>query len=125
MKKKSIVLVRKKRTLFLSPARHAKTPAERFKGLMGVSPESFTYGLVFHLEEEGILEGSIHMLFMKMPIHVIWLDAHQGIIGWKENLPAWSLNHSPPSPASFIIELPIGTLSRIHPRGGEKVNWKK
>jgi uncharacterized membrane protein (UPF0127 family) len=124
MKKKSrLLFTRKKGILFLHHPSHARTRGERFMGLMGVSPASFTRPLIFHLEREGILEGSIHMLFMKMPIDVMWLDAQQGIVGWKKNLPAWSLNHSPPSPASFIIELPAGSLSRMVPKRGEKVKW--
>lgn len=123
--KKTPLLVRKKGAIHITKGKHARTAGERFMGLMGVSPNTFTYALIFHLEREGILEGSIHMLFMKMPIDVMWLDAHQGIVGWKENLPAWSLNHSPPAPASYIVELPAGTLSRVRPRHQERVNWKK
>lgn len=123
--KKSQLLVRKKGVIHITNARHARTSGERFKGLMGVSPTSFTYGLVFHLEREGIIEGSIHMLFMKMPIDVMWLDAKQGVVGWKENIPAWSLNHSPPAPASYIVELPAGTLSHVRPRRQERVKWDK
>ena len=119
------LVIRKKGILHITTARHARTPAERFRGLMGVPPQSFTYALVFHLEKEGILEGSIHMLFMKMPIDVIWLDAHQGVVGWKEHVPPWSLHHAPPSPAAYILELPAGTLSRIRPRPREKVKWEK
>ena len=123
--KRTPLLIRKKGILHITKAKHARTSWERFKGLMGVSPSSFNYALVFHLEREGILEGSIHMLFMKMPIDVMWLDAHRGIIGMKENVPAWSLNHSPPAPAPYIVELPAGTLAHARPKPREKVEWEK
>ncbi len=109
-------------------AHHAKTRWERFKGLMGIPSKELDYPLVFHLEREGIMEGSIHMLFMKTPIDVVWLDAQQRVVDWKENIPPWSLNHSPSRPAAYIIEFPPGTIHSARPyslKPGDRVFWKK
>lgn len=122
-KKSSFPLQKKGKTITLSPAQHATSMSQRFKGLMGVSPEDFQYALVFHLEEDGILNASIHMLFMKMPIDVMWLDAKQRIIDVKEGARPWSLNHSPSRPARYIIELPTGSIQATGPKTGDVVKW--
>ncbi|MEK6970675.1 MAG: DUF192 domain-containing protein [archaeon] len=118
------LLTRKGKGWFLRPARHARSRWDRFMGLMGENPPAFTYGLVFHLEKSSIVGASIHMLFMRMPIDVIWMDNQQKIVEWKTNIPPWSLNHSPRVPASYIVELPAGTIHRAQEfREGQPIEW--
>ncbi len=73
-KRESSLIQIKGNHCILTHARHARSTWERFKGLLGVTPREHTYALVFHLEKEGKINASIHMLFMQMPIDVLFLD---------------------------------------------------
>ncbi|MFH0970152.1 MAG: DUF192 domain-containing protein [Candidatus Diapherotrites archaeon] len=117
------LLLRRGNGFFLTRVRHATSSIERMKGLIGVKPSHHTYGLVFHLNNPSILSASIHMLFMQMPIDVVWLDSKQKVVDWKGNIRPWTLHHSPFSPAAFIIELPSHTLTRIPLTVGKKIEW--
>jgi uncharacterized membrane protein (UPF0127 family) len=117
------IIARAGKTITLLKVKHARTFFQRAKGLMGVEKEAFNYALIFHLKEKEKLNASIHMLFMKMPIDVLWLDEHQKIVDRVKNAQPWKLNYSPQNVAKYIIELPIETLQKINPKIGEKVAW--
>ena len=104
---------------------HATSFAQRFRGLMGVSPKEFDYALVFHLAEEGKLSASIHMMFMRMPLDVVFLDAEKKVVDAVEHLPAWTLNYTPTHAAKYIVELPIGSISKYNITRGKLFSWNK
>ncbi len=109
--------------LFLRRVQHARSFAQRFMGLMGVSPRAFDYALVFHLHEPGKLSASIHMLFMRFPIDVLFLDAQRRVVDCVESLPPWTLNYTPSHEAAFIVELPAGTIRKHHITRHTPINW--
>lgn len=126
MKKKGLegLLEKKQGSIHLLRVRHARTIGSRFKGLLGVGPEAHDYALVFHLVETGILPASIHMLFMRMPIDVVWLDEKKCIVDLRPDVQPWTLNASPNVPARYIVELPAGTISTYKLSTRNSMNWK-
>lgn len=122
--RKGAFLTRKKGTIHLNHVRHARTFWARFQGLLGESRERFTYALVFHLAEKGTLNASIHMLFMRMPIDVLWLDEKRAIVDNVENLKPWTLNYTPKEEAKYIVELPEGAIKKYDITNGSVLRWK-
>lgn len=80
----------------------------RFRGLMLENKKNFDYALVFPFEKESRLEASIHMLFMRFPIDVLWLDARRHVVDKRAALKPWMLHAAPKKAAAFIVELPQG-----------------
>lgn len=111
-------------TLHLVRVKHARTFRERFMGLMGVPPREHTYALVFHMNEVGKMSASIHMLFMKMPIDVLWLDEKKRIVDKIENLEPWTWNYTPKRPAKYVVEMPAGAIRRYAVRSQGIVEWE-
>jgi uncharacterized membrane protein (UPF0127 family) len=60
-------------------------------------------GLIFQYSSESILNTSIHMLFMKFPITVVWLNMDNIVVDKKLAYP-WHLMYAPALPASSVIE---------------------
>ncbi len=124
--KKNTLLRMQGKTIHLLRVKHARTLGERFKGLMGVSPHEHDYALVFHLDQKGILNASIHMFFMRMPIDVLFLNEKKQIVDIVQRLKPWTLHYSPSNPAKFVVELPAGTLGFLEKEKNTKnfrVNW--
>lgn len=81
----------------------AATPWRRLRGLLGRK------GLA---QGEGLLIvpcNSIHTLFMRFPIDVLYLDASQKVIGLHHALPPWRLGQIQLR-GRCVLELPAGTL---------------
>lgn len=112
-----------KEIILLKNARHAKTVWQRFKGLMGVSPNEFNYELVFHLPKKGRINASIHMLFMKMPIDVVFLDEQKKVVDLVENISPWTVNYTPAVPAQYLVELPKGSIAQKKITIGKQIQW--
>lgn len=112
-----------KNVIRLSPVRHARTFLQRFMGLMGVRNEELNYALVFYLAESGTLNASIHMLFMKTPIDVVWLDETKRVVDRVEGLKPWVLNYTPKESSKFIVEMPVGWIRSLSIRTGDRVEW--
>lgn len=104
----AIVSIRGKK-IHLVRVKHARTLGQRFMGLMGVSPREHDYALVFHMHEEDRVRASIHMLFMKMPIDVLFLDAQKKVVD-AVLLQPWTLNYTPSRASKYVVELPAGTI---------------
>jgi uncharacterized membrane protein (UPF0127 family) len=108
----------------LVKVKHARTMHQRFMGLMGVPAKQLDYGLVFHLPPHATrMHGSIHMMFMRTPIDVIYVDAQQKVLECVKELPMWTLNYTPKQPARFLIELPPGTIQKCNITKGSHVSW--
>ena len=112
MEKDTVAFVRGN-TIQLVRVKHARTFGERFMGLMGVSPREHHYAVVFHMAHEGRMSASIHMLFMRMPIDVLFLNGQRGVVDVVEGLTPWVLNYTPVRPAKYVVEFPARTLSSL------------
>lgn len=83
-----------------------------FRGLMlrpRLDPDE---GLLFVLKQPSLVNSTIHMLFMLIPIAVIWLDADRRVIDVKLAKP-WRLAYAPAKAAQFFIEAHPSVLERV------------
>ncbi|MDP2666503.1 MAG: DUF192 domain-containing protein [Candidatus Diapherotrites archaeon] len=116
------MITRKGNTLFLQRVKHARSFWEKSLGLIGVHEVDFDYVLLFHLQKETRRGASLHMLFMRMPIDVLFLDAQKKIVDIATLRP-WILNYTPSAPAKWVVELPAGTIREFIIRVGDGVEW--
>lgn len=95
----------------------------RFLGLMFSKPRD----LVLVSPCEDVARSSIHMLFMKFPIDVLWLDSGMRVVDIKKSiLPfnilkrgTWRI-YRPEKPAKYVIELGKGNIGDME-KGDEIV----
>lgn len=89
----------------------AKNPVRRMKGLLG------RRGLG---EDEGLLlrpAGSIHTLFMRFPIDVVFLDKELRVVRVAAEVRPWRFASA--RRARSVLELPAGAAARRGIRAGE------
>jgi len=105
------LLNKSKGTVLSHDAGIAGTFFSRARGLMLSTPAD----LVLVSPKEGIASSSIHMLFMRFPIDVLWLDSGMKVVDIRRNVPpANPLKigtlriHKPGKPAKYVIELGRG-----------------
>ena len=79
----------------------------RFRGLMLSGPKD----LVLVSPREDIKSSSVHMLFMRFPIDVAWLNSKMVVVDIRKNIKPNSLGIFRPSkPAKFVVELGVRKL---------------
>ena len=83
-----------------------------FRGLMLRSHLDPDEGLLFVNKHASIVNTTIHMLFMLMPIAVIWLDSEKRVVDAKYAKP-WRLAYAPAKAAQYFIEAHPGLLDRV------------
>lgn len=84
----------------------------RFRGLMMVKELPPTDGLLFVGGRESRVDTTIHMLFMRMSIGVVWLDAGGRVVDKKLAKP-WRLAYAPKAPAQYFLEANTDILDRV------------
>jgi uncharacterized membrane protein (UPF0127 family) len=77
---------------------------DKFLGLMFRRNIAENEGIVFLYEHESILNATIHMLFMRFSITVIWVNK-ENIIVDKSLAKPWRFAYAPKKPANIIYEL--------------------
>ena len=82
-----------------------------FKGLQFAAPLADDEGLLFVHRGES-KSRSIHMLFMRFSIGVIWLDRNKVIVDKKLAKP-WRLVYAPKGRAQYYIEAMPSILDRV------------
>ena len=97
---------------------HADHDLKRFLGLM--FRKGFDGAMVFHLDMETTILASVHMLFMRFPIDVLFLDSKKRVVD-KARLRPWALNYTPKRPARFVVEMRAGRAKGI--KLGDRVSW--
>ncbi|MFN8577842.1 MAG: DUF192 domain-containing protein [Candidatus Sericytochromatia bacterium] len=93
---------------------YANTPYRRFIGLMGKKEIN---------EGQGVFLtpcNSIHMMFMKFPIDIIFLDRKNKIIHITENIQPWKISKIV-FMAQSVLELPVGSVSKTDSKVGDKL----
>lgn len=113
-------LKKENKQVIIQKTRLANTYFKRFKGLMFENKKNFDYALIFEFPRESKLGCSIHMLFMKFEIDVLFLNSKKIVVD-KTTLKPWIINYTPKKPAKFVIEAPKGTFSKI--KLSEKLRW--
>ncbi len=99
-------------------------PCESFRcrlfGLMGRREIALHEGLLFRWPREGRLDTAIHMLFMRFPIAVIWLNAAQEVVDARLARP-WVDFLVPRAPARYVLEIHPARLRDFTP--GDHIVW--
>ena len=97
-----------------SSVKVASNPWQRVKGLLGTRTLPQQEALVITRCQ------SIHMVFMKFPIDVIFCDAQNTVVGLCENIQPFCF-----SPifwkASYAIELPAGSINASKTQIGDQM----
>ena len=97
----------------------ADTLPKQVMGLM--FRKSFNGALVFDM---GCLtHDGIHMLFVRFPIDVVFLDAEKKIVDVKANVRPWIGTAFPRARFWYIIELPAGAIEKFSLKTGERLVW--
>jgi uncharacterized membrane protein (UPF0127 family) len=76
----------------------------KFKGLMFQKEIIPSEGLVFDEFKDTKINTAIHMLFMRFPIGVLWVNSDHVIVS-KVLAKPWKLMYSPEKPARYVIEV--------------------
>ncbi len=89
---------------------YAKNIFSQMLGLMLHKSIPVDFALIFVLKRPGTV--GVHMLFMRFPIDVIFLDADKKIIG-TATLKPWT-GHKRMKGVKYIIEMTRGTVERFN-----------
>lgn len=92
-------------TVVADRAEVARSFLARGKGLMGRPSLPEGYALIIYPE------FSIHMLFMRIPLDILFVDAQHTVIGLRESLPPWAPYAGvSPRRGRYVVELPVGAV---------------
>jgi hypothetical protein len=88
-------------------------------------------GLMFRKSFNGVLifdmgrltYDGIHMLFVRFPIDVVFLDDDKKIVDVKAHVRPWVGTAFPRSLFRYAIELPAGAIERFYLKTGERLDW--
>ncbi len=99
-------------------------PCETFRcrllGLMGRRELASNEGLLFRWPKAGRADTAIHMLFMRFPIAVIWLDSRGVVVDARRARP-WVDFLVPKAPAQYVLELHANRLPEF--AIGDHIKW--
>ncbi|MBU1203548.1 MAG: DUF192 domain-containing protein [Nanoarchaeota archaeon] len=84
------------------------------RGLMLSRPLKKGQGLVLRANEEGVLETTIHMMFVFFGIDVVWVNGGMEVVDVRENIRAFTPLIVPKKAAKYVIELPTGTARHVN-----------
>ena len=99
----------------------ADTILKQIIGLMFRKSVPESYAMVFSMKRDN-REG-IHMLFMRFPIDIVFLDQDKRIIDIRQNLKPWTGMAFSRKPFRYAIELPAGAVARASLKEGERLSW--
>ncbi|MCD6522785.1 MAG: DUF192 domain-containing protein [Candidatus Diapherotrites archaeon] len=99
----------------------AHTPWQKFKGLM--LRKDFDGALIFVLNRKTRIGASIHTMFMRFPIDILFLDEKHRVVDIARNVKPWTLNITPKKPCRFVIEMKAGKARGI--KIGDSIRFSK
>jgi hypothetical protein len=76
----------------------------RFKGLMLTKELAPDGGIMLVGDAESKVNASIHMMFMRYDITVLWLDKEMVLVD-KVLAKKWKMYYAPQAPAQYILEI--------------------
>ncbi len=97
-----------------------KSVWSRAKGLM-FSKKIVDKGLVFVFDKER--RWGIHMLFVFFLIDVLWLDKDRKVVDFREGVRPFVISAKPKEKASYIIELPVGSVKKGGVEVGDEISF--
>ena len=99
-------------------ARLANTFWLRLRGLLGRKSLPEGEGLVL------VGEKSIHTLFMKFPIDVLYIDKDHRVIRIDENMVPYRLGPFV-TQSAYVLEVPVGTIAATDTRVGDQLKFEE
>ena len=99
----------------------ADTFFRQLRGLMFRRDVPEGYAMLFDFYYERPV--SFHMMFVRFPLDMLFLDEERRIIGLRRGLRPWTGHASSRRPARYAIELPAGTAGRLALREGDELAW--
>ncbi len=95
-------------------AKHHKDFFFKARGLMFRKPLRKGQAMILESTNEGILDTTIHMLFVFYPIDVIWLNSNKEVVDIKKSVIPFIPWLSPKAAAKYVIELRKGTAKHVN-----------
>jgi len=115
--------IRKNNLVLADDVKHYKNFIFKVKGLMFSKPLRKGQGILFSSREEGIIETTIHMLFVFFPIDIIWLNSKKEVVDFKKNVIPFIPWLSPCKASKYVLELPKNSIK--HVQIGDQLNFKR
>jgi uncharacterized protein len=97
------------------------TPFEKMCGLMFKKPLQVDEAYLFVFDKDK--KVPIHMLFVFFPIDAIWIDSSHTIVDLKSRILPFTPHVYHKGKASFLLELPSGTIKQHKLRLMDKVEF--
>ena len=103
----------------------ADSPLRKARGLMFRGSLPNGHGMLFHFPRG--TRSAMWMFCMRFPIDMIFLDSKKRVIHIVENAPPLGLSwrtwrlYSPPSPATYILEIPSGKSRKTNTKVGDQL----
>ena len=88
----------------------ATSPWQKFVGLM--FRKKLKKPLVLVLVVESRWMASIHTMFMRFPIDLVFLDSKKRVVDVARNVKPWRMNIVPKKPAKYVVEMKAGTAKQ-------------
>jgi uncharacterized protein len=85
---------------------------ERLRGFMFRRRLKPGEALLFVNPRETIVDAAIHMLFVGMPLGVVWLDGERRVVDTVVAKP-WRMHYAPSQPAKYFLEGSPGLLEQV------------
>jgi uncharacterized protein len=103
-------------TVVAAGAEVARSFLARGRGLMGRSALPAGYALIIYPE------WSIHMLFMRLPLDVLFVDRHHTVLSVREDLRPWTPYAGvSPRRGCYVVELPVGAVRASATAPGDRL----
>jgi uncharacterized membrane protein (UPF0127 family) len=112
-------LVKSDGTEITAEVEHADTLLKQVVGLM--FRKSFDGALIFDMGR--LTYDGIHMLFVRFPIDVLFLDDDKRIVDVRAGVRPWIGTAFPRARFRYAIELPSGAVKRYGINAGEELAW--
>jgi len=114
-----MALVKSDGTVVSESVEHADTFLKKLAGVM--FRKSLEGALIFDMGHRAY--DGIHMLFVRVPIDVVFLDPEKTVIDLKTCLRPWTGSAFPRSRFRYAIELPAGTVEKTAIKTGDRLQW--
>lgn len=104
-----------RKAVLISRARMANSFWSRLRGLLGTTSLKAGEGLILAGEK------SIHTLFMKFPIDVVYINKQHIVVRTTTNMVPYRLGPFV-SQSAYVLEMPVGTIEQTSTQVGDHLS---
>ncbi len=108
-----MIKILNKNVIIADKVKHYKNFFLKVKGLMFSKALKKNEAIIIEAKKEGVLETTVHMLFVFYSIDIVWLNSDKEVVDIKENVHPFTLRLAPKKAAKYIIELKKGAAKQI------------